>query len=503
VSGTLAGWTPALERSFKELLYRFLEEVQATKAALYLLADDGAYILVTQYGFGRRDLLAAEHSPGEPMARLVRELRSSPRCFNSPAEIPEMLQYLEGAGTARLLVTPLFAASRILGFVDVRDKGRRQEFSPADIETAASIASAMVAALGEAHLYAELEDEMTPRVSHPAPANDVTLVGRHGATGLDAEALSAVLASAAHHAGCPDVRAVAVTQREDPVCETVVFSSGDLQEREVAALRRHQAEELRRHGHTAPPAEEWDIIVRQLDSNFASGASSIATVGVSSGLEVPLVLTVVGDKPESARRHLNGLQHVVGEATRACEARYCRRRMVLKLLGSRREENNPLRRHGEQVSRLSWAMAQTIGLSSSETEEVALAGLVHDIGLPEVLGRAPYANPNPGPEERQMYRRHVQAGERQLLGLGLKSLAFIVRRHHERWDGSGYPDRLSGGAIPLAARIIHAAEVYDVLTSRSSYRRTVSPGRALAMIKAAAGSQFDPKVVSALEKVLQ
>ena len=127
------GWSPGLERSFKEILYRFLEEVQSTKAAFYLLAPDGTYVLMAQYGFGRRDLLAAELHARDPVVLRARDLRTHPHAINHPDEAPELAPFLEGAGTARLLLVPLWEGSRLLGFVDARDKGRKRPFEPSRV----------------------------------------------------------------------------------------------------------------------------------------------------------------------------------------------------------------------------------------------------------------------------------------------------------------------------------------------------------------------------------
>jgi len=501
VSADIAGWTPAFERRFKELLYRFLEDVQATKAALYLLADDGSYVLATQYGFGRRDLLAAEHLPEDPMVVLVRQLRSVPRAFNGPDEVPELARYLEGAGTARLLLVPLFAASRIFGFIDVRDKGRRRKFTPPDVTTAGAIAADMMAALRETNLYPELVATAVQEPVLPGPPGEVPQI-LMDESGLDREALAALLGDAASLAACPGVHAVAVTQWEGERCQTVVLASSELLDEGAAALRRHQADELRRHGWPVPADEAWELLVRRVEAVAPADGHTIATSGLPGRPGVPLVISVVAGKAGEARRHLAVALRRAEEHARTSELRFSRRRMVRKLLATPGDEMDPLRRHGEQVSRVSWNLGHVLDLPGGELEEVALAGLVHDIGMPEILGDAPYRNPHPGPEERHMYRRHAQAGERRLLDLGLRSLASIVRHHHERWDGGGYPDRLAGEAIPLTARIVHVAEVYDVLTSTSSYRRTVAPQRALAILKAAAGQQFDPRVVRALEQVL-
>jgi HD-GYP domain-containing protein (c-di-GMP phosphodiesterase class II) len=88
-------------------------------------------------------------------------------------------------------------------------------------------------------------------------------------------------------------------------------------------------------------------------------------------------------------------------------------------------------------------------------------------------------------------------------GTGLEEIASAIRHHHERWDGNGYPDRLARESIPLLSRLVHVAEVFDVLSSPARYRPTVSRERALEIISRTAGHQFDPQVVEALHKVVQ
>ena len=122
-----------------------------------------------------------------------------------------------------------------------------------------------------------------------------------------------------------------------------------------------------------------------------------------------------------------------------------------------------------------------------------LGGLESAVGMGDY--EQIYKHPSPGTDERNQYRRHVEVGERILRDTGLDRVAAAIRHHHERWDGRGYPDRLSNVSIPFLARMVHVAEVYDVLTGSHSYRRPVGPQRALSIIKSAAGHQFDPEVV--------
>jgi putative nucleotidyltransferase with HDIG domain len=158
--------------------------------------------------------------------------------------------------------------------------------------------------------------------------------------------------------------------------------------------------------------------------------------------------------------------------------------------------------HSLGVSRLCWSIARVLELDDEATENAALAGLLHDVGMRELDYDRLYMHPTPGPEDRRTYRMHVEVGERIVRVEGLDAIADAVRHHHERWDGNGYPDRLETNAIPLLARIVHVAEVFDLFTEANSYRPAVSRERALAILERAAGHQFDPDVVKAIAKVV-
>ena len=106
-----------------------------------------------------------------------------------------------------------------------------------------------------------------------------------------------------------------------------------------------------------------------------------------------------------------------------------------------------------------------------------------------------------------MLERHPQIGYRMLESLGVDSVAECVLHHHERWDGTGYPDKLAGEQIPLAARIVFVADAYDAMTAaRGPYRVQGLPRteeEAIAELERCAGTQFDPRVVEAFAKELR
>jgi diguanylate cyclase (GGDEF)-like protein/putative nucleotidyltransferase with HDIG domain len=159
--------------------------------------------------------------------------------------------------------------------------------------------------------------------------------------------------------------------------------------------------------------------------------------------------------------------------------------------------------HSQRVAELAARTARRLGLPEEEVELTRLAASLHDLGklaIPEEILRKPGPLTEP---ERMVLERHPQIGFRMLESLGVDPVADWVLHHHERWDGSGYPDGLPGDSIPLGARIIFVADAYDAMTSERVYRRRVTPEQAIAELRRCAGSQFDPEIVDALAEELR
>ncbi len=158
--------------------------------------------------------------------------------------------------------------------------------------------------------------------------------------------------------------------------------------------------------------------------------------------------------------------------------------------------------HSARVAELAARVAIRLGLDQEQVEFSRLAGSLHDLGklaIPEEILRKP--GPLTGPE-RLVLERHPQIGFRMLDSLGIAPVAEWILHHHERWDGTGYPDRLPGNEIPLGARIIFVVDAYDAMTSDRVYRGRLSQEDALAELERCAGTQFDPSVVDALAEEL-
>ncbi len=159
--------------------------------------------------------------------------------------------------------------------------------------------------------------------------------------------------------------------------------------------------------------------------------------------------------------------------------------------------------HSKTVMALSVEVAQQMNLPEAEGSIVRQAALLHDIGKIGTPDSILKKSGTLTDIEMEMIRKHTVIGARMVASLeSLAPLAPIIRASHERWDGKGYPDGLSGEEIPLASRIVHACDTWHAMSSDRPYRKALSAEEVNEQLKQYAGEQFDPGVVLALMEVL-
>jgi HD-GYP domain-containing protein (c-di-GMP phosphodiesterase class II) len=173
------------------------------------------------------------------------------------------------------------------------------------------------------------------------------------------------------------------------------------------------------------------------------------------------------------------------------------------LASAQRERTPELSSHTRDVAELSVAVGRHLGLDAFELALTARAAELHDIGkvaIPDAILDKPSSLTD---GERAYIRRHSVIGERILASApDLLPVSRIVRSSHERFDGTGYPDGLSGEEIPISARIIFVCDAFCAMTAPRPYSRAVTPREALNELRRCAGTQFDPDVVNAFGQTL-
>jgi putative nucleotidyltransferase with HDIG domain len=200
---------------------------------------------------------------------------------------------------------------------------------------------------------------------------------------------------------------------------------------------------------------------------------------------------------EQSVRYAQDVRRLYGQLQRSiCQS-------LLGLANALEAKDPYTRGHSERVGALARRLAMALAMPAAEADTIAQAGLLHDIGkigVPEAVLR------KGGPltdDEWELMRRHPIVGAQIVAPFEFFAAGVLaIRHHHERCDGSGYPDRLVGTAIPAGARVVAVADVYDALTSDRPYRAALSAADALELIVRQAGTTLDPDVVAALLDVL-
>jgi putative nucleotidyltransferase with HDIG domain len=212
---------------------------------------------------------------------------------------------------------------------------------------------------------------------------------------------------------------------------------------------------------------------------------------------------VLGDGRRFSEKNLYYLSFMANKAASAMESLALYENIYSNLLATLYafvraiEARDPYtRQHSSRVTQLALAIARTMDLSSEEQEILNVAGHLHDIGKIGIRDEILLKPGRLSPEEFKVIKQHPVIGADIMDHMGLwHREKQIVRCHHERFDGTGYPDRLKGEEIPLLARILSIADVYDAIASDRAYRQRMEESKILSIMYDGAGTQFDPDIV--------
>lgn len=234
--------------------------------------------------------------------------------------------------------------------------------------------------------------------------------------------------------------------------------------------------------------------------------SSVMTVA-SDEISVLSLLFRAGPGAES-RDDLKNIHVLVknslSEIRLSVRYREAYRGLVNKLVEPGLRKFTALRTHSFNVGRLARKFAQSLKLSTVETEQLTVAAILHDVGMRELNYEQVYSKRTLTEAEMRLVREHPVVG-----GFVVGEIPWpypvgpLVRHHHERWDGAGYPEGLAGESIPFGSRVIHLCEAFDAMTSQASYRAVLASPQALEIISSKAGTQFDPRLAAPFRSMVE
>ncbi|HSP81691.1 MAG TPA: HD domain-containing phosphohydrolase, partial [Myxococcaceae bacterium] len=162
------------------------------------------------------------------------------------------------------------------------------------------------------------------------------------------------------------------------------------------------------------------------------------------------------------------------------------------------------RGHSQRVADISMEIGRELALNERELKQLQFGGILHDIGKIGIVESILCKQSRLTDEEMAIMREHPAIGDTIIKPVSfLGAVRSCVRSHHERWDGSGYPDKLQGEDIPLLARIVACADTFDACTSTRPYQKAMPLEKAMEIVENLSGRQLDPAVVAALRRVLE
>ncbi len=263
----------------------------------------------------------------------------------------------------------------------------------------------------------------------------------------------------------------------------------DTTERQARKVQTRINRAIEKHNRTAPPAEIF-IISTGLKSMLDLNAEELID-------EADRAMYL--DKELRARRRL--LEAILQQKIKEIEAIDYSLGSILSTLWEK-EPDYP--QHARKAMEYCVGIARVLALDEDFVEKLALGALLHDIGKAAIQESILNRSQPLTAEQYAIARSHAMLGYDLLSGVErLRPIRHIIRSHHERWDGrteepsAGYPDGLSGTMIPLGARILRVADLYDSLTRERPYRRAISPAKALAVLRKESGKALDPQMVQA------
>ena len=224
-----------------------------------------------------------------------------------------------------------------------------------------------------------------------------------------------------------------------------------------------------------------------------------------SALEAELATRAreAADKESQLQRYAADLRETFKqERARAQELRQSYMLTVRALASAVEARDAYTGRHAERVAAYGLQLADAYGMSLGDEPEIEFGFLLHDAGKVAVPDAILFKPGRLTSDERRIIERHPVTGAEIVRDIDFLGAAReVIRHHHERWDGTGYPDRLAGDAIPISARIFAVADTLDALTTNRPYRRASTIAQARVIIVQGRGTHFDPSVIEAFKEL--
>lgn len=513
------------EKRYREALDKLLEGTGATRACLYLLAPTGEFRAAAHYGFSPREPPASTLDKAHPLFERINRFRK-PFYVNSFLEAGDLREEMEKSRTARLLVNPLYENGRLIGILEARDKANGSLFFPEDVRAITTV-GVQVLALHHARGGAAEAPASPPELGgfiksfdgdstaapdkRPSAPFDVVVrpvieppVASPARPPLTQREAVLFRGFASAFLLSPAVGAVAFSLWTERAAEFYVGARGPVaEEARLAIFSGVRAVFEKLSPGRLPPERRFNVECLvptpgpELTVSGIASAQSSAVI-VEEGRILFFTLVLASPAPEALQNLIREthllVRRAVTEAGEAVLYRDAYRGLVRRLLEPGSRKYPQLVTHSLAVGKFSRDFAAWLKLPETQVEQITVAAILHDVGLRELsYDRLSEKRPLSEPEYL-LVRDHPSMSAMLLSEVSFPyPVVPIVLHHHERYDGSGYPEQLRGDQIPFGARLLAIADAFEAMTA-GSYRPAMSREEALETIVAKGGTQFDPEL---------
>jgi HD-GYP domain-containing protein (c-di-GMP phosphodiesterase class II) len=495
-----------LQHRLAQLLYQCLEELGSTKSALYLAQTETQdLVLFGHFGWPRATPPPARLAPSDPLVLMARRERRAFPC-NDGSSHPELEAFAQGRPDPRFFIAPIFDQGEWIGLLLQRDLQGNQPYRlERQGAPTQAICQQIVQAIHQAEAQAEADTaapdadgRTTPAPAAPAAAAPV-VPEQFRFFGEVSRLLFQVVPAAA-----------VALWIHDPLEPCPVFTCslaplGLQLQREIITLARDQRPDPN-HPPLAMLAKVESPQLAPLEGPFRT----LLPILLEEPYGKPDLLMVfrVEDRPFLAQEqeYIRGVARMLAlylDENRLHE-RYHQSFLSVshRILASAGAKLPNLRAQSLNTAALARRLARRLELSSPQVEAVTIAAILHDVGT-LLLDLRILDKPALTAEDLEQVQAHPALASTFLQGFQFPfDILGIIRHHHERWDGKGYPDGIAEAAIPIESRIIHLVESYQVMTTGTAYRAPRAVPSALAELRLLAGLKYDPHLVEEFIQML-
>src|SRR3954471_19284220 len=536
-----------LQSKLKEILYDCAVEIRATKAALYLLTNDGRFELITEYGY--RGVIRPLADRTDPVVDRCGRGRT-PFFINGLGAEARFSNVMFESTSDRLLAAPVYLRGHLVGFIDMRDKAGKVLFDAADLPKAQRIADHIAEQFANRNVFnqrfitlseaPQRDTIVSPPLpaapaeapaaapSKPAAAAKPSLWGADRPAPSNVPGLSTLIIEARGNAD-----RIAVPESPETIGEQELVVIRDLL-RSMLLIPGAVVASVSAYGHmggvqeVAARSSMANEAVNVLQSKLnlwltkrgdaggflrtnitlpfgskdaqvtAAHIQKVFTAPIAAGSLRGLYLTVVfASAPDRGAHELlaafhKQLQTAIEHSMERGAMQSTRARVADALVEPDFTKYPELRRHTDSVVARVEAFTRFLSLPAADAETARVVAIVHDAGMRLLEYERLYRKKDLSPDELSILKEHAVVGASIVEPLLGNEIARAVLCHHERWDGSGYPNEVQGSDIPLASRIVQLCDVYETMIAVDSYAPAEPLETAAAKISRGAGTQFDP-----------